>query len=252
MGAGLVAIGAYILSMKQKTLTDPLDFFLDPACVMCLAGALTFALAFLGCTGALRENTCFLKLFYYILSLFLLLEVAAAICFFVMYYVPSARSLLFPQNSFNAAIVKYREDKDMQNLIDSIQRTLGCCGLTDSETGYEDWNKNPYFNCTTDNLSPEKCSVPPSCCKMIPGEMINLFCGAKIYNLENGQRTTSDTSRIYTDGCLKALGNWVNDNSLIVGGVLLGILLPQIFIICMARNLLDMINRQKRKWKTNR
>ena len=39
---------------------------------------------------------------------------------------------------------------------------------------------------------------------------------------------TGSTSKIYTDGCLKALGDWVNENSLVVGGALLGILLPQV------------------------
>lgn len=249
VGLALLAIGTYILVLKEKTVHDPLDFFLDPACDMCLGGAVIFVLAFLGCTGALRENVCFLKTFYYVLSLLLLLELGAAVCFFLIYYVKDVRNALFPKDTFSDAIVNYRDDRDMQDLIDSLQKSLGCCGLSDSGTGYEDWNQNIYFNCSQSNKSPERCSVPPSCCKMQPGQTVNLYCGANIYKLEkNGQRTVLDTSKIYTDGCLKALGDWVNNNSLVLGGVLLGILLPQMFIICLSRNLIDMINLQKRKW----
>jgi hypothetical protein len=62
VGAGLIALGTYILVLKDKAVNDPLDFFLDPACIMCVIGAFVFVLSFFGCTGALRENTCFLKL----------------------------------------------------------------------------------------------------------------------------------------------------------------------------------------------
>lgn len=249
VGLAFMALGTYILVLKEKKVHDVLDFFLDPACDMCLAGAFIFVLAFFGCTGALRENTVFLKIFYYWLTLFLLLEVGVAVLFFLTYYLQNVRDALFPEDSFNKAIVTYRDDRDMRDLIDSIQKSLGCCGLSDSDKGYEDWNRNEYFNCTEGNKSPEKCSVPPSCCKMQPGAIINLNCGANIYKIENGHRVEHDTSKIYTDGCLKALGDWVNENSLVLGGVLLGVLLPQIFIICMARNLLDMVRAQKRKWR---
>ncbi|XP_025096703.1 tetraspanin-33-like [Pomacea canaliculata] len=245
-----MAMGTYILVLKEKTVHDAIDFFLDPACDMCLAGSLVFALAFFGCMGSLRENTAFLKIFYYSLAIFLLLEVGLTVCFFLAYYLPDVRNVIFPDNLFRQAIVSYRDDNDMRDLIDNIQSSLGCCGQTDSEKGYEDWNQNPYFNCSLQNESPERCSVPPSCCRILPGSNINLLCGANIYTLaKDGQMTLGDTSKIYTDGCLKALRVWVDSNMLILGGVMAGILVPQIFIICLTRNLLDMIRAQKDKWR---
>ena len=40
---------------------DAFDFFLDPSTIMCTAGAVIVFVAFFGCMGALRENTCFLQ-----------------------------------------------------------------------------------------------------------------------------------------------------------------------------------------------
>ena len=38
-----------------------------------------------------------------------------------------------------------------------------CCGVST----YENWNENEYFNCTAGNISPLKCTVPYSCCKIL-------------------------------------------------------------------------------------
>lgn len=41
------------------------------------------------------------------------------------------------------------------------KESLGCCGV--GEKAYRDWEKNPYFNCSSP--SAERCSVPYSCCQ---------------------------------------------------------------------------------------
>lgn len=92
---------------------------------------------------------------------------------------------------FLANIKAYRDDIDLQNLIDSLQRMVTdpttccatrcptcvslhlrcasvcvvipqnhCCGAQDPS----DWNKNVYFSCDDGNRSREKCGVPFSCC----------------------------------------------------------------------------------------
>ncbi|ESO85058.1 hypothetical protein LOTGIDRAFT_235927 [Lottia gigantea] len=252
IGIAFTALGTYILVLKEKVVRDVIDFLLDPACILTVSGAIIFCLAFFGCMGALRENTVFLKIFYYVTMLCLVGEIVLAILAFIFYYAPDVRDQmnLFPEKTFNEAIVKYRDDPDMQNLIDSFQQSLGCCGLSNTDDGYKDWFKNLYFNCSIENKSPEKCSVPPSCCNLKPGENINLLCGGNVYRIdEKGNTIENDLSRIYTKGCLKAVGDWINAHSLVIGGVALGILLPQIFIICMSRNLIDQVNAQRAKWR---
>ncbi|XP_050399532.1 tetraspanin-33 [Patella vulgata] len=251
VGLICLSLGAYILVLKKKVIRDAIDFILDPACVITVAGALMFLLAFFGCMGALRENTTFLKIFYYITTLCLLGEIVLAILAFIFYYAPNVRDQmnLFPEKTFKDAIVKYRDDPDMQNLIDSFQQSLGCCGLSNNDEGYKDWLTNLYFNCSSENKSPERCSVPPSCCKLEPGEKINLLCGGNVLKLTDNKIQENDISNIYTKGCLKAVGDWINTHSLVIGGAALGVLLPQIFIICMSRNLIDQVKAQKSKWR---
>lgn len=53
-----------------------------------------------------------------------------------------------------------------------------CCGVRGREDGYRDWQSNVYFNCSEENLSPERCGVPYSCCVPKTGQrLLNLQCG---------------------------------------------------------------------------
>ena len=60
-------------------------------------------------------------------------------------------------------IQSYRDDPDLQNLIDWIQRDwLHCCGIKH----YRNWESNIYFNCSSKLVgSVEACGVPASCCR---------------------------------------------------------------------------------------
>lgn len=258
-GLAMTAIGAYVLYMKKKVVKDAFDFFLDPSTLMCTGGAIVVFITFFGCMGALRENTCFLKTYNYVLSFIFLGELVLVILIFVFYYVPESRHQLgiFPQDSLRNAINKYGvvDDDDMVSLIDNIQKTLQCCGLADSEEGYKDWNNNPYYNCTKHNQSPEACSVPASCCKVKPGEEINVLCGRKVMQASENDKIISDgpsISRINKAGCVRALGTWIQTNAMVLGGILLGILLPQMFVMCLSRTLRDQIKSQKAKWGRQR
>ncbi|KAK3094435.1 hypothetical protein FSP39_001763 [Pinctada imbricata] len=253
-GLIITALGSIVLYMKQKTIRDAFDFFLDPAMLMVTAGSIIVFITFFGCMGSLRENTCFLKTFNYILGIIFLGELTIVVIVFVFYFVPDSRESLglFPKDSMQDAIRKYGvvDDEDMVNLIDNIQSTLGCCGLSDDEDGYLDWNENLYFNCTKSNPSPERCSVPASCCITKPNEVKNILCGGQVMQINDEGKAVAGPyiSNIYQPGCLHALGNWINGNAMVLGGVLLGILLPQLFIMCLTRSLRDQVKIQRAKW----
>ena len=84
-------------------------------------------LAFVGCVGALRENTALLAAYAIFLAILLLLEMFCGILGFIF------KDWIKEQASkgFEAFIVHYRDDPDQQNLIDWIQEGwLQCCGIT--------------------------------------------------------------------------------------------------------------------------
>ncbi|NXF58133.1 TSN33 protein, partial [Ciccaba nigrolineata] len=94
----------------------------------------------------------------------------------------------------NAAIVHYRDDPDLQNLIDFGQKEA----------------------------------------------VVNTQCGwgvqARGY-LEAG-------AVIYTTGCVDTLGSWIHSNLLLLGGIALGLALPQLVGIMLAQILIHQIKDQ--------
>uniref|UniRef100_T1HCE6 Uncharacterized protein n=1 Tax=Rhodnius prolixus TaxID=13249 RepID=T1HCE6_RHOPR len=106
------------------------------------------------------------------LGIILLLELTAGIMGFIF----KDWIKMQATGGFQAFIIHYREDPDQQNLIDWIQEDwLQCCGIE----GPKDWDKNNYFNCSSQAVgSREACGVPFSCCKRKPNEIIkNKQCG---------------------------------------------------------------------------
>ena len=66
--------------------------------------------------------------FHVVLTVFLLLELVIGVLIFVFYYVPSVRhqvGFLSPDEALRQAVVRYRDDDDLRDMIDVIQREVG-------------------------------------------------------------------------------------------------------------------------------
>lgn len=193
-----------------------------------------FILGFAGCIGALRENSFLLKFvrglivwefqtclfwvalefhtavtvltfqFSVFLGIIFFLELTAGVLAFVFKDWIKDQLNFFINNNIRA----YRDDIDLQNLIDFTQEyvrkpflripfwftpalslaRVNRGGLFQRALvssvcvfvfflqweccgafGADDWNLNIYFNCTDSNPSREKCGVPFSCCTKDPG-----------------------------------------------------------------------------------
>ncbi|XP_037588847.1 tetraspanin-17 isoform X2 [Cebus imitator] len=217
LGALFLAIGLWAWGEKGvlsniSALTDLGG--LDPVWLFMVVGGIMSVLGFAGCIGALRENTFLLK-FDWIRD----------------------QLNLFINNNVKA----YRDDIDLQNLIDFAQEYWSCCGAR----GPNDWNLNIYFNCTDLNPSRERCGVPFSCCVRDPAEdVLNTQCGYDVrLKLELEQQ-----GFIHTKGCVGQFEKWLQDNLIVVAGVFVGIALLQIFGICLAQNLVSDIKAVKANW----
>ncbi|XP_061619067.1 tetraspanin-5-like isoform X2 [Phyllopteryx taeniolatus] len=268
LGMALVGIGLWAWSEKGvlsniSSITDLGG--LDPVWLFMVVGGVMFILGFAGCIGALRENTFLLKFFSVFLGIIFFLELTAGILAFVFKDWIKDQLNLFINNNIRA----YRDDIDLQNLIDFTQEYWECCGAF----GADDWNLNIYFNCTDTNPSREKCGVPFSCCTKDPAEdVINTQCGYDV-------RAKSDSEQkdyINVKGCVPQFEKWLQDNLTLVAGIFIGVALlqvslanlfdfyvlllisitftqvpfchPQIFGICLAQNLVSDIEAVRASW----
>ncbi|XP_014661563.1 PREDICTED: tetraspanin-33-like [Priapulus caudatus] len=242
-GGFFSGIGLYAFADKGKAIGDALDVLLDPAIPMMIAGAIMFIVSFLGCMGSLRENVCLLKSYAYIMIFIFLSTVMLGALIFILFFSDARSSSLTPDNLLRKAIVKYRDDEDLQDLIDAMQTKFQCCGV--GPNGFRDWNINPYFNCSGVNLSVEKCGVPYSCCRHKENEMINVMCG--FHTTDRLELEVRD--KIYTDGCYPVIMQWMESNALIFGGCAFGIIIPMLLGIFLSLRLVTQIQDQRARWK---
>ncbi|KAM3927631.1 tetraspanin-33 isoform 2-T2 [Leptodactylus fuscus] len=214
----MVAIGVYARLLKHAEAAMAC-LAVDPALLLIAVGILMFLITFCGCIGSLRENICLLQAFSICLTLVFLLQLSAGIVGFV--FSDKARGKV--SEVISNAIVHYRDDLDLQNLIDFGQREFNCCG----GISYKDWSQNIYFNCSSENQSRLRCSVPYSCCLYSENvAVMNTMCGYGVQTLNYAEAGEF----IHTNGCIDKLVNWLHSNLFLLGGVALGLAIPQVLI----------------------
>ncbi|KAF7221341.1 tetraspanin-14 isoform X1 [Nothobranchius furzeri] len=237
-GAAFIAVGFWAWSEKgvlsDLTQVTRMHGF-DPVWLVLVVGGVTFTLGFAGCVGALRENICLLKFFSGVIGLIFFLELTAAILAVVFRtQVKDWINDFFLQN-----IKAYRDDIDLQNLIDSLQKMNHCCGAQEPD----DWNTNVYFSCNDTNRSRERCGVPFSCCLADPAEsVVNTQCGYDVRARDNKKEWNSV---IYVKGCMAALEDWLPRNLYTVAIVFIVISLLQMVGIYLAKTLISDIEKVK-------
>ncbi|MBN3304532.1 TSN33 protein, partial [Amia calva] len=201
---------------------DPVrdTFLIDPAVILIVVGVVMFFITFCGCIGALRENIRLLKTFSLSLTLVFLTQLAIAVLGF--FYSDQARDAL--GKFVKKAIKHYREDLDLQNLIDYIQKEFKCCGWNN----YTDWSRNLYFNCSEEN---------PTFWIVSLQVVINTMCGFGVQS----QKFLEAAKTIYTVGCADKAVSWIESHLLLVGALALGLALPQVAGIVLSQILISQI-----------
>ncbi|XP_075455426.1 tetraspanin-33 isoform X2 [Ascaphus truei] len=228
----MVGIGVYARIVKHAEAAMAC-LAVDPALLLIVVGILMFLITFCGCIGSLRENICLLQAFSVCLTLVFLLQLAAGILGFV--FSDKARGKV--SEIIGDAIVHYRDDMDLQNLIDFGQQEFSCCG----GISYQDWSQNMYFNCSAENRSTDRCSVPYSCCLITAEQaVVNTKCGQGMQALDYLQAGEF----IHINGCIDRLVNWLHSNLFLLGGVALGLAIPQLVGILLSQILTNQIRDQ--------
>lgn len=209
----------------------------DPAIIFIFVGSVMFLLAFCGCVGALRENICLLKFFAICLSCIFFVQLALGVLGFVFRH--KIKKLV--GEKLSDTISHYRNNINLQNIMDYSQQTFQCCGLAD----HMDWKRNVYFNCT--QRGGEACSVPYSCCRV---DKLNTLCG---FNMNSdGVTKEMREQAIYTRGCIDGIASWFQEHLQVVGGVAIAVAVLQVIGIAFASTLISDIRRQMAKWDNPR
>ncbi|XP_034395594.1 tetraspanin 35 isoform X2 [Cyclopterus lumpus] len=209
-GAAILGVGIWvkvdsgsILSFLGKIEDAPLELsqVLNVGYLLVAIGALLLVIGFLGCCGAVRESTCMLLLFFIIVLVVFIAEVAGAVV--ILVFRPLADELF---TKFGTAAVQnirkdYGKNPDTTGLWNSTMITLKCCGFYNSS----DFVGSPYY------LDHEK-QYPPQCC---PG--MESPCN----------QTVADSDTTIT-GCFPKIKKLIDDNTVVIVAVALGIALLEI------------------------
>ncbi|XP_065179575.1 tetraspanin-33-like [Sycon ciliatum] len=243
-GIAALVVGVYG-RLVQNDFDDVANISTDPAIILIASGVVCTILGTCGTAGALRENVMLLKIYYYGITILILLEIAGGVLAFV-----------FQEELRNEAsdkmlegIMMYRTTNMQTNLddaVETIQKSLCCCGAR----GPRDWiQNNLYHNCTRETFRQviSACGVPPSCCR---NDTANTQCGYRVYpfpgmtseeEMQYPSIARGADETIYTDGCNDALYRWIVSNYAVLGGIAGGILLLQVITIFMAISMKDSI-----------
>lgn len=201
-GAALLAVGIWVSVDGPSflkvfgSLSSSAMQFVNVGYFLIAAGVVLFILGFLGCYGAHSENKCALMLFFSILLLIFIAEIAGAVVAFV--YTTMAEQLL--TSLVVPAIEKdYGYQSDFTQVWNSTMEGLHCCGFNN----YTDFNASRFVK--------ENKVFPPYCCAN-PGN----------HTLEE-QCTEDKAKSMKVQGCLKEIQHKLSANAVTVGGVAIGV-----------------------------
>ncbi|XP_034475349.1 CD63 antigen [Drosophila innubila] len=173
--------------------------------ILMVVGAAVAFICFLGCCGALKENSCMILSFAILAVVIFLLEIGLGIAGYVKH--SGLQQLM--ENQFNTTMKHYNDREDYRDAWTLLQTELDCCGTY----GPNDW----------DGIFPNK-TLSPACCKLI--------------NLSEAQECT--TLHAINQGCLHKLLGILDSKTLVLAGVVLAVagiqLLTILFACCLYRS----------------
>ncbi|XP_031573557.1 CD63 antigen-like [Actinia tenebrosa] len=218
-GIGLMGVGIFV----QLKIGDFAELstvkYVTGSILIIIVGAFIALVAFFGCCGAVKENTCFLGIFFGILLLILCAEIAGT----VLGYIYRGKVEKNLRTDLNNSIALYGEkgQDGITKAFDSLQQKEKCCGVNN----YTDWQRSPFSNGSHDK-------VPDSCCHdKKPG------CGEK-------WKTNPPESEIYKEGCYGKVETLVKDNLMLIFGLGIGVAVIQIIAMIFAIILICKIREQ--------
>ncbi|XP_073824359.1 tetraspanin 39D [Musca autumnalis] len=173
--------------------------------ILMIVGSLVAFICFMGCCGAIKENSCMILSFAILALVVFFLEIGLGIAGYIKH--TGLKQIM--ETQFNVTMEEYNERKDYRDAWTLLQTELGCCGIK----GPTDWEE--VFSNKT---------IPSSCCQMI--------------NLNEADACT--VAHANPNGCLQKLLDILDSKTLVLAGVVLGVagvqLLTILFACCLYRS----------------
>jgi len=175
------------------------DEFFNTPVFLIIVGCIIFFVAFFGCCGAIKENSCMTLTFAILLGVIFLMEIGAGIA---AYKLKGKINGMIEVN-MEKGMVNYGQEghEGVTQTWDIVQRELRCCGTQE----FRDWSNTTYA---------EKSNVPDSCCLSdISG------CGNNILT----ENDNNAAMKIHTTGCFDIFSQQIRGNIAVVSGIGIGI-----------------------------
>ncbi|KAE8285714.1 Tetraspanin-7 [Larimichthys crocea] len=196
---GKVSLEAYLSLASEESTNAPY--------VLIGTGATIVIFGLFGCFATCRGSPWMLKLYAMFLTLVFLAELVAGVSGFIFRHEIKAKL----GSAYKNAVKNYNANDTSSSAVDTIQRTLQCCGVNN----YTDWSSTRYFH---------ENGIPGSCCKA------NIKCSPE--TLKDIDKAASE---VYTKGCFTHVTNMMESNLGIIAGISFGIAFFQligIFLSC--------------------
>ncbi|XP_076006226.1 tetraspanin-1-like [Genypterus blacodes] len=205
-GAAILAVGIWVkvdsssifgLIHQIDNVPAGLSQVLNVGYLLIAIGAILLIIGFLGCFGAVKESRCMLMLFFIIVLLVFIAEVAGAVV--ILVFKPLAKDLI---KKFGAEAVKsikrdFGANPDVTGLWNSTMSGLKCCGFNN----YTDFTDSPYYTNSLEKYPPQCCATMEPC----------------------DSTTAAIVSTLSVGGCFPKISSLIDDNIVVIGGVALGI-----------------------------
>ncbi|XP_067677036.1 tetraspanin-18B-like [Haliotis asinina] len=241
IGSALLGVGVWLLvtdfGARKVTLIVDNHLYEVTTYFLIAGGGAVALLAFCGCCGTLRENKCVLSFYGATLLLVLIiLGVASGLSFFFRGALASHIKLRMRDTlteKYGIGTRTLPEHKRITEAWDSMQRQLGCCGISGNGTSTDSW---AFYSTSTlwytANKGKKLQKVPESCCR----EGDKAICTGQTYfpgppNHLNPQkeRFKKINPYLYTTGCYDQLMVYLLRYSAVVG--IVSAIVPIVLII---------------------
>ncbi|KAJ8944209.1 hypothetical protein NQ318_014571 [Aromia moschata] len=175
----ICAVALIALAVVYRTQNAGLDLMSISSYAIAV-GVLIALIAFFGCCGAIRESSCMLTTYAGILLALFIIQAVLGILAFVA--IRNGEDQLLEEVTNHLLNVYNSTSQDNQDIRDSLQRNLKCCGLTGTSESF-------VQNGT--------------------GVLISSCCSSDV--------TTCTASVAYTDNCKDALSDFLQNSFKVIG-----------------------------------